>query len=184
MITTRLASTTRHFEGILRLQRKYHVSTLPPDAQDREGFVYAQHTVPLLRMMSTELPQAVAVTTDDEVVGYCLALATSLRHEVPLLLPMFEQFNRSTWRGRPLSEVRYFAGGQVCVDRAHRGRGLLARLYEQLRVAAPSAYEVCVTEIAIRNAVSLRAHRRMGFEEISRYADGGEDWVVVAWALA
>lgn len=182
MINLDVASSTRHFEQIVDLQRRYHASALSPDAQRREGFVFAEHSVPLLRRMSAELPQAIAVS-NDVVVGYCLALSLSLRDELPSLAPMFDQFDRCAYHGRPLSDFRCFVGGQVCVDRAYRGRGLLARLYEQIRLSAPGPHDLCVTEIAVRNRVSVRAHERMGFEAISTYSDGSEAWVIVAWDL-
>jgi GNAT superfamily N-acetyltransferase len=183
MIKLDIASSARHFEQILDLQRRYHASALSPDAQEREGFVFAEHSLPLLRRMSAELPQAIAVAGDDVVVGYCLALPLSLRNELPSLAPMFDQFGRCAYRGRPLSDFRFFVGGQVCVDRAYRGRGLLARLYEQARLSAPRIYDLCVTEIVVRNQVSLRAHERMGFETMSTYSDRSEAWVIVAWDL-
>ncbi len=183
MLHLDVASTDQHFAQILSLQRRYHARTLPPDVQAQEGFVFAEHTVPLLRSMAAELPQAIALA-GDEVVGYCLSLPFSLRAELPALAPMFGHFNLCHHRGRPLSDMPYFVGGQVCVDRAHRGQGLLARLYETVRRAAPPNYELCVTEIAQRNQVSIRAHERMGFEAISSYSDGGETWIVVAWDLA
>jgi len=184
MINLDVASSARHFEQILDLQRRYHESALSPDAQEREGFLFAEHSVPLLRRMSAELPQAIAVANDDVVVRYCLSLPLSLRHGLPTLAPMFDQFSRCAYHGRPLSSFRFFVGGQVCVDRAYRGRGLLARLYEQIRLSAPRTYDLCVTEIAVRNQVSVRSHERMGFEQISTYSDGSEAWVIVAWDLA
>lgn len=183
MINIDVASSARHFEQILDLQRRYHASALSRDAQEREGFVFVEHSVPLLQRMSAELPQAIALAGDDAVVGYCLSLSLALRSEVPSLAPMFDQFSRCTYRGKPLSSLGFFVGGQVCVHRAYRGRGLLARLYEQVRLSAPPAYELCVTEIAVRNQVSVRAHQRMGFEPVSTYSDGSEAWVIVAWDL-
>lgn len=183
MIKIDIASSDRDFQQILDLQRRYHAGALTPEIQAKEGFVFAQHTVPLLRRMAAELPQAIAIE-NDAVVAYCLALSLSLRGEVPALAPMFEQFNRITYDGRPLSEIKFFVGGQVCVDRPHRGRGLLARLYEHLRETAPTDYELCVTEIAVRNQVSVRAHERLGFRTIATYSDGQEEWVIVAWPLA
>jgi GNAT superfamily N-acetyltransferase len=182
MIKLDLASTDLHFRQILDLQRLNHAGALSPDVQAHEGFVYAQHTASLLRRMSAELPQAVALA-DHMVVGYCLSLPLSLRSELPTIAPMFDQFARSAYRGRSLSELSFFVGGQVCVDRAYRGRGLIGRLYEHVRRSAPAEYELCVTEIAIRNQVSVRAHKRIGFEEISKYSDGREEWVIVAWPL-
>ena len=183
MIDVMIASTDRHFEEIVALQRRYHLSTLSPDVQNREGFVFAEHTPELLKRMAAQSPQAIAVS-GGHVAGYCLTLPPSLQAEVPSLAPMFEHFGRCVYRRNPLSTYRYFVGGQVCVDREHRGQGLLARLYDRLRVSLTPSCQLCVTEIAVRNQVSVRAHEKMGFEIISRYADSREDWVIVAWDLS
>lgn len=182
MIEITIASTDQHFEEILVLQRRYHAKTVSTEVQNREGFVYAEHTVPLLRRMAAQSPQAIALF-EGHVVGYCLTLPLPLRAEVPSLAPMFEHFERCTYRGKTLASRRYFVGGQVCVDRAHRGKGILARLYRHLGETLRATKDLCVTEIATRNAVSVRAHEKMGFEVISAYADAHEDWVIVAWDL-
>jgi GNAT superfamily N-acetyltransferase len=177
------ASTTDHLEGILALQRRNHVQAIPADVAAREGFVFVEHTLPLLERMAAASPQAIALA-DGRVVGYCLSLPLALQADVPTLAPMVEQFGRCSYRGRPLSQHRFVVGGQVCVDRDFRGQGLLARLYGQLRESLRHGCELCVTEIATRNQVSVRAHERMGFEAIANYDDGREEWVIVAWDLA
>lgn len=183
MTTLTVASSERHLEGILALQRRFLARTSPPEQQAQEGFVFVEHTLPLLRRMAAASPQAIALV-DECVVGYCLSLHLSLREEVPSLGPMFEQFGRTVYRGRPLRDYRFIVGGQTCVDRDQRGQGLMARLYDQVRVSLPFPCDLCVTEVALRNQVSLRAHERMGFEPVSTYSDGREEWVVVAWDLA
>ena len=62
-------------------------------------------------------------------------------------------------------------------------QGLLSRLYREVRRTLPRGYELCVTEIATRNSVSVRAHEKMGFEAVSTYSDGREEWVIVVWNL-
>lgn len=183
MIRIDNASSVNHFEQILNLQRRYHVSRLSPEVQEREGFVFAEHSLPLLERMAAELPQAIALS-DDVVVGYCLSLPMLLHAELPSLAPMLKQLEHCKYHDRPLTSFRFFEGGQVCVDRAYRGRGLLARLYDQVRLCAPTTYDLCITEISARNQVSLRVHERMGFETIRRYLDQNESWVIVAWNLA
>jgi GNAT superfamily N-acetyltransferase len=183
MTTLALATSDDHLEGILALQRRNHLRAVPADVQSREGFVFVEHTLPLLRRMRAASPQAIALA-DGRVVGYCLSLLPAMRDAVPVLAPMFAQFERCAFRGRPLAAHRYVVGGQVCVDRDHRGQGLLAGLYGQLRTALAPTHQVCVTEIATRNAVSVRAHEKMGFEVIADYSDGREDWVIVAWEFA
>ncbi len=182
MIRLQPAAEDRHFEQILALQARYHASALPAEAQAREGFVYARHSLPLLRRMAAQLPQAVALD-GEALAGYCLALPLALSGELPALAPMFEQLGRCRYRGRPLGERAFFLGGQVCVDRPWRGQGLIGRLYDCVARHAPPGFELCVTEIALRNPLSLRAHLRIGFEELARYAGGGEEWSVVARPL-
>lgn len=180
MIAVSTATTDAQLRQILELQHRYHAKTVSPEVAAAEGFVFAEHTLPLLRKMSALSPQAIG-ELDGRVVGYCLSLPSSLKTEVPALVPMFEQFERTLYRGQPLLAKRVIVGGQVCVDRPQRGQGLLRRLYEQLRDASDA--EVCVTEIAVRNVVSLRAHEKMGFETIATYRDASDEWAIVAWDL-
>jgi hypothetical protein len=182
MITTSTAASDSHFEQILSLQRRNLGRALSQEQQRSEGFVFAEHSIPLLRRMAAELPQAIALS-GDQVVGYCLALPPSLRAELPSLEPMFVQFARCIYKGRPLPEYRFVVGGQVCVDRPFRGQDLLKRLYHEIRVSLPSHYDLCVTEIAVRNQVSIRAHEKMGFHTLNTYSDEREQWAIVAWDL-
>ena len=104
MIVIAVASTDQHLEEILVLQRRYHARAMPAEMQSVEGFVFAEHTLPLLRRMAALLPQAVALS-DGHVVGYCLSLPLSLQTELPRLAPMFEQFGPSTSHGSKMGKL-------------------------------------------------------------------------------
>ncbi len=175
-----VASTDQHFEQILQLQKQNLFSTISEEQQAQQGFVFAEHTVPLLKMMAAHLPQVIALS-DGKVVGYNLAMLSSMKNEMPRLVPMFTEFERSRYKGKPLSEYRFMVGGQVCVDKAFRGQGLLSRLYHETRNRVFPGYQLCVTEVSVRNSVSLKAHLKMGFEVVSSYHDGKELWNVVVW---
>jgi GNAT superfamily N-acetyltransferase len=177
-----VARTAEDFDGILALQQRYHLEAVAPEAHGTQGFVFARHTRDILARFAAELPQVVA-RHGDRIVGYTLAMPVSMRDALPELVPMFEQFDRAAFRGRPVREHRYMAGGQVCVAEEARGQGLIGRLYGECGRRLPAAYELCVTEISERNQVSIRAHLRYGFEVIGTYHDGVEPWAVVAWDL-
>lgn len=183
MTTLTIASSDHDLEGILALQQRYLARAVSQQQQALEGFVFAEHTLPILKRMAAQSPQAIAVA-DGRVVGYCLSMPLSLQDELPSLRPMFDQFGSCFYRQRPLCDYRFIVGGQVCVDRPYRGKGLLARLYEQLRLSLPFPCDLCVTEIATRNVVSVRAHQKMGFESVATYSDDQEEWVIVAWDLS
>jgi len=177
-----IASTDQHFEQILQLQRQNLFSTISEEQQARQGFVFAEHTVPLLKMMAAQLPQVMAVC-NGKIIGYNLAMPVSMKNEMPSLVPMFAEFERSKYKGKPLSTYRFIVGGQVCVDSDFRGQGLLRRLYHETRDRLSPGYQLCVTEVAARNSIGLKAHQNMGFEVVSTYHDGKELWKVVVWDL-
>jgi hypothetical protein len=176
------ASTDQHFEQILDLQKRNLSRSISEDEQRQQGFVFAEHTTSELRIMASYLPQVIALN-NDKVVGYNLGLHRSLKNLIPMLVPMFTEFERSEYKGRPLSTYKFMVGGQVCVDKEFRGKGLLSKLYHETRKRVIPDYELCVTEIAIRNVPSLKAHEKMGFEVVGTYSDEREVWNIVVWNL-
>ena len=176
------ANTEDHFEQILQLQRENLFSSINEQQQAQQGFVFAEHTVPLLKMMAVHLPQVIALS-NGKVIGYNLAMPVSMKNDIPSLVPMFDEFERCRYRSKPLTTYRFMVGGQVCVHKDFRGHGLLSRLYHETRDRLPTGYQLCVTEVAARNNIGLKAHQKMGFEVINTYHDGKELWKVVVWNL-
>lgn len=172
------ARTDAQLAQILALQRRNLRGALDAETEARQGFVYAEHSMPVLRTMAASMPQAIALA-GGQVVGYSLAMAPDMRGLLPTLAPMFAQFDQLTWRGGRLADTDYVVGGQVCVDAGWRGQGLIGQLYAHTRLHVPVSVRCCVTEIALRNGVSLRAHARIGFVPIAQYRDSVEEWVVV-----
>jgi len=76
MTTLTIASSDRHLEEILALQQRYLARAVSHQQQAREGFVFAEHTLPLLRRMAAEAPQAIAVS--DVPGGWLLPVAAAL----------------------------------------------------------------------------------------------------------
>ncbi len=181
-ITFLPATTDEHFKGILKLQRENHYSMVGPEEQAQQGFVFATHDIGTLKKMALTVPQIVAIY-EGNVVGYTLAMTASMESKIKELVPMFNEFKRCVYRGKLLTEYNYIVGGQVCVDKDHRGKGLLKRLYHELRNNTDPRYSICVTEISQRNSKSLGAHLNMGFEIIRTYEDEKEVWDIVAWQM-
>ena len=46
---------------------------------------------------------------------------------------------------------------------------------------ARGRFDAVVTEVSVRNGRSLRAHQRDGFEELERYRDATDEWVLLIW---
>jgi L-amino acid N-acyltransferase YncA len=169
-------------EGILALQRENLRERVAPGEAASQGFVTVAHTQEVLARMHAQLPSIVA-HRDGRLVGYALAMAQEARAELPLLVPMFELFAGLSFGGMPLSNFRYYVMGQVCVAAAERGSGLFDALYAEHRAVYGGRFELLVTEISEANLRSQRAHARVGFVELTRYADALDRWLVVALDL-
>src|SRR5262252_863704 len=107
-----VASTEEQFNQILQLQQENLVNLISVEQQAQHGFVFAEHTLPLLKRMATFLPQVIALS-DNKVIGYNLALHVSMKHEVPKLIPMFHEFEQSNYKDKPLAAYKFMVGGQV-----------------------------------------------------------------------
>jgi GNAT superfamily N-acetyltransferase len=95
---------------------------------------------------------------------------------------MFDTFDDLIYRGKPLADYSYIVVGQVCVDKAFRGKGILDQCYDTYKKTYYSKYDFAVTEIATRNIRSIRAHSRVGFTVIHNYISPvGEEWAIVVW---
>lgn len=181
-ITFQAANTAWHLEQIIELQQQNLYKSLSTEQQDQQGFVFAEHTVQLLELMASQIPQVVALY-QNKVIGYNLAMTASMETELPSLEPMFREFHKSQYNGKVLTDYKFFVGGQVCVDKDFRGLGLLSKLYNATANLVDNDFELCVTEISVRNTNSLKVHQKMGFEVVSTHNDGFSDWNVVAWDI-
>ncbi|MBD8526258.1 GNAT family N-acetyltransferase [Pseudomarimonas arenosa] len=176
-------SRDREIEQILALQALNHRHSVDAATAISDGFTSVRHDPAVLTAMNHEYPSVIAKSGDD-LAGYCLMMAQRFRDQIPILQPMFAMLDSLSWRGEALADnPRWFVMGQVCVAREFRGQGVFDGMYHTLRDVYRDRFDFSVTEISQRNARSLRAHRRVGFETLHVYEDAQADdvWEVVVW---
>lgn len=181
MITHTAASTDRDLSEILDLQQRNLRESLTADDISSQGFVTVQHSFTDLRKLN-EQEQHQVIKAEGKVVGYILAMTEKSKADIPILVPMFELFERVLYRGKSISAYKYMVVGQVCVAADFRGKGLFDEAYAAYRERFSRRYEFAVTEIATANTRSLKAHQRIGFFEVHRYTDEQKiEWSIVLW---
>jgi L-amino acid N-acyltransferase YncA len=115
-------------------------------------------------------------------VAYVLAMTKACKEDIPVLFPMFEQFDQLPYKGRMISAYDYMVVGQICVGKEYRGLGIFDGLYSEYKKRYQEKYPFAITEVATRNLRSMRAHERVGFKVVDRYlAPDGEEWAIVLW---
>jgi hypothetical protein len=175
------SKTDDEFFEILDLQKNNLPQNLSQSEIKSQGFVTVCHSFEDLKKLNT-YEQHLIIKDENKVVGYLLAMTRNSKNDIPILIPMFEFFDKINYKNKLISEYNYIVVGQVCVDKNYRGLGLLDNSYEAYKKNFKEKYDFAITEIAITNTRSINAHKRIGFFEIHRYIDAdGTEWSIVIW---
>jgi ribosomal protein S18 acetylase RimI-like enzyme len=182
---TRLATSDHDLQQILALQAANLPEAIGADERRAQGFVTLRHDLALLREMNDPWAHVVATLRGgEEIVAYALVMLQKFRGRLPILDPMFDRLEQLKYRGRPLTSYRYYIMGQICIAKAHRGVGLVERLYAEHRARMAPHFELMVTEIDQENSRSARAHEKAGFETLDEYRSAsGKQWLIVGLDL-
>jgi len=165
---------------ILDIQKKNLRQNISGEEKDEQGFVTMPFTLPMLQAMH-ELAPSVIVKDVDKVVAYAIVFMKEGRLLYPALEPMFINFEKVSWQGKPLNSHQFYVMGQVCVAKEYRGKGVFDLLYQKHKEIYQSKFDFVITEISTDNHRSLRAHERIGFQTIATHRDELDEWDVVLW---
>ena len=179
MITIETVKKNEELEAILELQAKNLPQNLSETEKLSEGFVTVYHTFSLLKKMNT--CQAHFIAKDDkQIVGYALCMPPKFQNDIEILKPMFREINGVFRTSISLSKVKsYIVMGQICIAKTHRGQGLFRKLYRAMQTELKFKYDAIITEVDVKNKRSLLAHYAVGFEDMSTYTSGGQQWKLI-----
>jgi hypothetical protein len=181
MIVYTTSKTDKELSEILDLQKNNLPQNLSESEIKSQGFVTVCHSFEDLKKLNT-YEQHLIMKNENKVIGYLLAMTKNSKNDIPVLIPMFEAFDKIHFKKKLISEYNYIVVGQVCIDKNYRGQGLLDNSYAAYKNFFKEKYDFAITEIAITNTRSINAHKRIGFFEIHRFIDaGGTEWSIVLW---
>jgi ribosomal protein S18 acetylase RimI-like enzyme len=169
---------------MLALQAENHKSVLDETTKKEQGFITVLHHPQVLQDMNAEAPSIIA-KAEEKVVGYCLFMPQKYKTRIPELTPMFEMLDTLDYRGKNLKAYRWFVMGQICVAADFRGQGVFDGMYEKMGKVYQKYYDFVITEVAVSNTRSMRAHRRVGFKTLHSFEDviNNEVWEILIWDL-
>jgi ribosomal protein S18 acetylase RimI-like enzyme len=165
---------------ILELQKENHKANIPVEAALQNGFLSVQHTFEVLQEMNRSAPQIIALD-NEKVAGFALVMLRSSANNVPELQPLFDTLHTLDYKGKPVESYHFYIMGQICIAESYRSMGLFDQLYLKHKEMYASQFDFCLTEVAVRNTRSMRAHIRLGFQTIATYRDAQEEWNIMVW---
>ena len=171
--------TDTELRQILELQKLNLKQNLSEDFIHTEGFVYVEHSFAVLKRMNEACPHFIAIK-ENQVIGYALCMLERFRRDVPVLEGMFNYIDK-VLASKELSNLHYLVMGQICVDKAYRGKGVFRNLYNNYRLGLEHEYEAVITEVNAKNLRSLEAHKAIGFECLDRHIEENDHWELIIW---
>lgn len=180
MFYSSIISSDEELLQILDLQKNNLRQNISGEEKEEQGFVTMPFTLLMLQSMH-ELAPGIIIKVADNVIAYVIVLMKEGRHIYPSLEPMFLNFEKISWRNKPLNSYKFYVMGQVCVAKEYRGKGVFDLLYQKHKEIYQSKFDFVITEISTANHRSLRAHERIGFKTIATHRDELDEWDVVLW---
>jgi predicted GNAT superfamily acetyltransferase len=181
MITYSTSKTDAELAEILQLQKNNLPQNLTESEMTSQGFVTVSHSLDDLRKLNN-YEQHVVMKDKNKMAGYLLAMTQHSKHDIPVLIPMFEMFDKIIYNNKLISEYNYIVVGQVCIEKNYRGQGLLNEMYAAYKNNFQHKYDFAITEIATNNIRSIRAHQKVGFFEVHIFIDASNtEWSIVIW---
>ena len=167
--------------SILDLQKANLSHALTKDEIISQGFVTVNHSYDQLKNLN-DIENHIIAKDNSKVIAYLLAMTQQSKFDLPVLVPMFERFEKISFLNKLISDYNYIVVGQVCVDKSYRGKGILDNCYTAYKNQFGIKYDFAITVIASKNLRSLNAHKRIGFIEIDRYISADKtEWCIVLW---
>ncbi|MEL6851356.1 MAG: GNAT family N-acetyltransferase [Bacteroidota bacterium] len=176
-----VAQNREDLEQILALQASNLPSVLEPITQKEHGFVTIQHDLALLEKMNHPYPHVI-LRYQEKIAGYALVMLKEMATYIPILKALFAHLEKLSYQGKNISAYSFFIMGQICIDKALRGKGLFKVLYHGMRNQMAAHFDFVITEVADQNQRSLKAHHRVGFQTMLSYEnDQQEGWHILLW---
>lgn len=177
----KLSETKEELLEILKVQDQNLVHHLSDETSLKKGFVTVKHPLEILQKMNSKARHVIA-KMNGEVVGYALVMLKEFKRSIPLLISMFETFEKIEYQGKKLSDLNYYVMGQICIRDDFKRTGIFKKLYEKHKQEYSKYYDYCLTEVSSKNIPSMIAHKRVGFKIVHTFTDSIDEWNVLLWA--
>lgn len=176
----KLCENQEELHQILAIQKENHFKSLSTDSKENKGFVTVMHDFEMLDKMNEKSRQIIA-KNENEVVGYALVMLKEFKDMIPVLVPMFETFEKIEYHQKKLSDLNFYVMGQICVKDGYKRRGIFKNLYLKHKEVYSKKFDYCVTEVSSSNIPSMQAHEKIGFKTIYTFTDKTDEWNILLW---
>jgi hypothetical protein len=168
--------------GVLELQELYLVSNLS-EKEKEAGFVTTPFTIPLLETVILDKGLFI-IKNNEKIIGYCFAASWKFFCQWPIFEYMISFFPKYKFRDFEVTTSTSFQYGPVCIHKDFRGKDLLKKLFEFMRIHMMEKYPLAVTFINKINVPSTKAHvEKLNWTIIDEFQFNNNNYIVLAYDM-
>ncbi len=150
MITYTVLKSYEDLSVIMMLQESNLLQNLKDAKRRHQRFLTVTYIQNDLKKMDGNEYNIIAKDKNKKV-KYVLAMTKNSSSYIPILIPMFECFDKIIHKGKLITDCNYIVVGQVCIDKEYRGKGMLDDSYKAYINNFKNKYDFDITEIATTN---------------------------------
>lgn len=171
----------KDIDEVLKLQSKYHVSTIK-DEDRTDGFVTTLFTESQLQKLVLKEKGLFLLIHEQKVVGYVMAGSWDYWKYWPMFRHMIDGLENLQFSGQSLNTENTYQYGPICIDKIFRGTGALEKLFDFARAEMAPKYPILITFVNKANPRSVEAHeRKLGLQTIQEFDYNGNTYLEMAY---
>ena len=181
MVKTRVGNQN-DIAGVLALQKKYLYKNLTV-SERKNGFVTTPFTTNQIEEIIQQNGLFVA-ENEQSIIAYMFAGSWEYFGQWEIFNFMVSRFPRLSFGGAKITTANSFQYGPVCIDKDHRGKGVLNLIFEKMRREFHKNYPYAITFINKINRVSEKAHtNKLSWEIIDEFEFNDNQYIGLAFDM-
>lgn len=156
-------------DNVLKLHSRYQIDSIAEEDKP-DGFVTTAFTKKQLTDLINKENGLFIAKQNGVVVAYVMAASWSFWASSPVQAYMINNLSSYEFKGVQLSTTNSYQYGPVCIDKSHRGSGLLEKIFSFALDNMSKRYPILVTFVNQINPRSLRAHTgKLGLSDLGKF---------------
>ncbi len=165
------------FQQIVELQnRNLRLNLSADDLTD--GFLGTAFTIDQFKEMDRSIAVVVAIE-NDKICGYLCASTPEFNESTPAPSAMLKACSRITYKGKVLTDYKFFVATPICIDKKYRGTGVYIGLCQKILELIPHEHELAVGFIHTENHRHLKAREKMDLEIVGQFSLGENTFHII-----
>lgn len=175
-------ATTHDIHQVMALQKQNLFANLS-ELEREDGFVTTPFTYAQIREIIGQ--KGLFVTEiEGNIIAYAFAGTWKYFSQWKIFKVMIASFPKLIFDGKRINTQNTFQYGPICIEKNHRGNGVLESIFEKMRLEMIKKYPISITFINKENKRSLFAHtQKLNWDIIDEFKFNNNTYLTLGFNM-